>query len=373
MKISIYIANKKYKASAYYRIVQYIDDMNIDCKTNVYEFFPNWYYKISEKINLKSIRFFIKINVFFIGYILRCISIIKNMITREEEIIFIQGEVFLKRVPLGFKRLLKRYLKRGKKIIWDFDKNILESKEISPYEFNILEKTSTLITVSHEGLASLINYDFYEKIKVVKTTDKILEYVNLYEVNKERLSHYNEEIRLLWIGKSYEIETLKGIIPILDNLAKRLKYKNLILKVVSDKKLSVSTENLIIENIRFSRKSSFKEMLKSHIAIIPTEGYENLTDTMYLNLTQYIGTGLPIVLSGNNRGKEFIKNNNGYLAEKNSDFEKLILYLTEKSIWKNKSNLSRKLWEDEFNSSNIKEILEKHLSYNGNYFKLIKD
>lgn len=367
MKVSIYIANKKYKASAYYRIVQYIDDMDIDCKTNVYEFFPNWYYKINDRINLKTIKFLIKVNVFFIGYILRSISIIKNIITREDEIILIQGEIFLKRVPLGFKGLLKKYLKKGKKVIWDFDKNIIKSKEISPYEFNLLEKTSTLITISHESLASLIDYNFYEKIKIVKTTDKILEYVNLYEINKERLSYYNKEIILLWVGKGHEIEKLKKVIPILDTLAKRLKYKTLILKVVSDEKLNVNTENLIIENIKFSRKSSFKEMLKSHIAIMPIEKYEDLTNTMYLNLTQYIGTGLPIVLSNNNKGIEFIKNNNGYLAEENSDFEKLILYLTEKSIWKNKSNLSRKLWEDEFNSNNIKEILEEHLSYNGNF------
>ena len=367
MKISIYIANKKYKASAYYRIVQYIDDMDIDCKTDVYEFFPNWYYEINDKVSLKFIKCLIKISAFFLGYILRSISILKNSTTREEEIIFIQGEIFLKRVPLGFRGLLRKYLKSRKRIIWDFDKNILISKEISLYEFDILEKASTLITVSHEGLASLINHSFCEKIKVIKTSDKILEYVNLYEVNKERLSYYNEEIRLLWIGKGYEIETLKGIIPILDNLAKRLKYKNLILKVISDEKLNINTENLIVENIKPSKKSFFKEMLKSHIAIMPIPKYEDLTDTMYLNLIQYIGTGLPIVLSSNNRAVEFIKNNNGYLVENNKDFEKSILYLTEKSIWKNKSNLSRKLWEDEFNSNNIKETLEEHLSYNENF------
>ena len=36
-------------------------------------------------------------------------------------------------------------------------------------------------------------------------------------------------------------------------------------------------------------------------------------------------------------------------------------YLTEKSIWKNKSNLSRKLWEDEFDSYDIKNIVESKL------------
>ncbi|MDO4535072.1 MAG: hypothetical protein Q4B63_04585 [Clostridium perfringens] len=367
MKVSIYIANKKYKASAYYRIVQYIDDMDIDCETNVYEFFPDWYYKINKKINFKIIKSSIRIYAFFIGYILRCINIIKNTIEKEEEIILIQGEIFLKRVPLGFKGLLKRYLENGKKIIWDFDSNIIKTKEISSYEFNTLENTSSLITVSHENLKALIDNRFYRKIKVVKTTDKILEYVNLYEVNKERLSYYNEEIVLLWGGTRYEIGNLKRIIPILDNLAKRLKYKNLVLKVVSDTKLNIRAENLIIENIKFSKKSFFKEMLKSHIAIMPIEKYEWLTDTMYLNLVQYIGTGLPIVLSDNNVGLEFVKNNNGYLASSDNDFEKLILYLTEKSIWKNKSNLSRKLWEDEFNSNNIKQVLEEHLSYNENF------
>ncbi len=367
MRVSIYIVNKKFKASAYYRIVQYIDDMEIDCETNVYEFFPNWYYSINDKINFKFIIFFIRIYAFFVGYILRGINIIENILKKEEEIILIQGEIFLKRIPLGLKRLLKIYLKNGKKIIWDFDNDIIKTREICSYEFNILERTSSLIIVSHENLKSVIEDRFYEKIRIIKTTDKTLEYVNLYEVNKERLSYYNEEIMLLWIGKGCEIENLKRIIPILDNLAKRLKYKSLVLKIVSDTKLDVKVENLVIENIKFSKKSSFKEMLKSHIAIMPMKECQALTDTMYLNLAQYIGTGLPIVISYNSVGLEFIKNNNGYLASDDKDFEKLILYLTEKSIWKNKSNLSRKLWEDEFNSNDIKQILEEHLSYNGNF------
>lgn len=79
MRVSIYIVNKKFKASAYYRIVQYIDDMEIDCETNVYEFFPNWYYSINDKINFKFIIFFIRIYAFFVGYILRGINIIENI------------------------------------------------------------------------------------------------------------------------------------------------------------------------------------------------------------------------------------------------------------------------------------------------------
>ena len=358
MRISIYIANKKYKASAYYRIVQYIDDMNIDCSTYVYEFFPNWYYEICKKINSKALKILLKSCMFIVGYTLRVICIIKNILLKEDEIVFIQGEIFLRRVPLGFKGLLEKYLKKVKRIIWDFDNNILKTKEISKFEFDILKEQSGLITVSHEGLKELVDDEFNEKIKVVKTTDKILEYINLYEVNKERLSYYNEKIVLLWIGMGSECKALKNIIPNLDNLAKRLKYKKLILKVISDNSLDIKGQNITIQNIRFSKKVAFKEILKSHIAIVPIEDNDELTESVYLNLIKYIGAGLPVVLSQNNMARDFIKNNNGYMAKDDSDFEKLSLYLTEKSIWKNKSNLSRKLWEEEFNSDNIRGILE---------------
>ena len=99
-------------------------------------------------------------------------------------------------------------------------------------------------------------------------------------------------------------------------------------------------------------------MLKSHIAIVCLDDLYKLNEKIYINLIQYIGVGLPIVVSQNSIAEDFIKNNNGYLAKEESDFEKFILYLTEKSIWKNKSNLSRKLWEDEFDSYDIKNIVE---------------
>lgn len=358
-KVSVYIVNKKYKASSYYRIVQYIDDMNIECKTCVYEFFPNWYYKVIKNVKFRVFNFILTDFMLLLGYIFRSISMIRNILSKEEEIVFIQNEIFLKRIPLVFRRLLERYLKKAKKIIWDFDTDILNSKEISLYEFNILKITSSLIIIKRENLQDILEEDIRYKVKILKTTDKILEYVNVYEVNKERLSYYNNKIILLWVGENKEINNLKNIVPNLDNLAKRLKYKELILRVVCDKGLDIKTENLIIENIKSSKKEIFKEMLKAHIGIVCTENCYKLNESMYLNLIQYIGTGLPIVASYNNIIVDFVKNNNGYLAKEKEDFEKSILYLTEKSIWKNKSNLSRKLWEDEFQSYYVKEALEE--------------
>ena len=66
------------------------------------------------------------------------------------------------------------------------------------------------------------------------TSNKILEYINLYEINKERLSYYNNKIILLWIGERNELNNLKKILPNLDLLAKKLKYQKLILKVICD-------------------------------------------------------------------------------------------------------------------------------------------
>lgn len=358
MKVSIYIANKKYKASSYYRIVQYIDDMDIECKAHVYEFFPNWYYETIRNIKFKVLKLCLTWFMYFLGYTFRGISILKSIISKDEEIVFIQGEIFFKRVPLIFRRLLKKYLKKVNKIIWDFDKDILKSKEISLYEFNILKDTSNLITVSHEALVNILGDDINYKVKVLKTTDKILEYVNLYEINKERLSYYNNKIILLWIGKSNELNNLKKILPNLESLAKKLKYQELVLKVVCNKRLEDRVDYLIVENIKFTKKNVFNEMLKSHIAIVCLENLYELNEKIYINLIQYIGVGLPIVTSQNSIAEDFIKNNNGYLAKEGIDFEKSILYLTEKSIWKNKSNLSRKLWEDEFDSYGIKNILE---------------
>lgn len=348
MKISIYIANKKYKASSYYRIVQYIDDMNMECKTCVYEFFPNWYYKIIRSVKFKTLNFIFTCFMHLLGYVFRGIYMLGNILSKEDEIVFVQSEIFLKRVPLVFRGLLKRYLKRAKRIVWDFDKSILNSKEMSLYEFNILKKTNSLIIIGHDGTQDILEYDISHKGKVLRTTDKMLKCINVYEVNKERLSYYNDKIVLLWIGESKEINNLRNIVPNLETLAKKLRYKELILKVVCDKNLDMKTENLIIENIKFSKKNAFKEMLKAHIAIMCTKNCYELRESIYTNLIQYIGTGLPVVVSENNIAIDFIKNNNGYLIKKNIDFEKTILYLTEKSIWKNKSNLSRKLWEDEF-------------------------
>lgn len=163
---------------------------------------------------------------------------------------------------------------------------------------------------------------------------------------------------MIWVGTKSNIEFLKNIIPQLEVLAKQVENKIVRLKVISDIQLKTTTKYLIVENIKWNRELALKEMLNSHIGLMPLPENEITLGKCAFKAVQAIGCGLPVVVSNVGMNKEVIKKGNGILINDNSSWgEAIISIVSNFQNWEEKSLLSRELWLEDFNSEINREFL----------------
>lgn len=186
----------------------------------------------------------------------------------------------------------------------------------------------------------------------------MMENIDLNIVNKERKKSFSQEIILIWVGTKSNIEFLKNIIPQLEVLARLVENKKVRLKVISNIELRTTTKYLIVENIKWNRDLAFKEMLNSHIGLMPLTENEFTLGKCAFKAVQAIGCGLPVVVSNVGMNKEVIKKGNGVLINDNSSWDEAIISIVSNfQDWEEKSLLSRELWLQDFNSKNNRKFL----------------
>ncbi|MGG0154035.1 glycosyltransferase [Bacillus mycoides] len=356
MKTFIFVRNKKYRPSSYYRIYQYLEnDTNNDIELIEYENDRFYNKKSRSKImNLLNITF----NSLIPGYINRIYNIIKILNKKEQYNVFIQRECFPKIVgPLG-KNLLKRLISNASKVYWDFDDNIFEAKEITEFEEQLLKVYSNKIFVGNEYLQDKLNFSNKDKIIIVNTTDAMMERINLSNINHEREKTFNEQVILVWVGTKGNLKHLENIIPELEEAASKVENKRIVLRVVSDGVLNQPTKHLIIKNIKWERQVAFEEMLNAHIGLMPLIENEFTKGKCAFKAVQSIGCGLPVILSDVGMNKNVIEKRNGVLIKNDKGWPEAVIELsTNIDAWKEKSNLSRELWLEKYNAEKNKNLL----------------
>lgn len=358
MKTYLFLRNKTYRPSTYYRIYQYIEnDLNKNIELSEYE--ADQYY--TKKTRNKLLRGFIILYFgFILGYLKRIIFLLK--INKDEKYkVFVQREIFPRFVgPFG-RYLLNKVLVRAHQVYWDFDDNILDSKEITGFEKNLLYRYTTKISVGNQFLKDKIDQKYTNKVLIINTTDKMMADIDVAKINVNRLNEYSNKVVLIWVGTKINLKYLESIIPELDLAAKELKHKKIILRIVSNGKLEIKTENLIIENIEWERSVAFKEMLNAHIGLMPLKNDEITKGKCAFKAVQSIGCGLPIIVSNVGMNKEVVKEN-GYLINEKSEWTQSIINLgLNKEIWEKSSINSRELWEAKFSSQKISDSIRDML------------
>lgn len=362
MKTYIFVRNKKYRPSSYYRIYQYLDGINSGSLVlNEYEG-DNYYQLKPEKKILQLLN-----KVFsglIIGYIRRILFLVKVKLTRKEYNLFIQREIFPTAVgPLG-RLLLSSVISQAKTVYWDFDDNIFESNEITEFERGLLFKKCNKIFVGNEFLKNKIVGKVIGKIEIVNTSDKMMENFPINAINDYRCSIYDNKVILIWVGTKSNIKFLENIIPELDEAAKKLPQKEIILKVVSNTTISQLTEKLTIENISWDREKAFEEMKIAHIGLMPLTENEFTKGKCAFKAVQSIGCALPVIVSDVGMNKAVVSNENGFLIKNKKNWVEAIVKLSSnKDLWLQKSQLSRDLFVKEFNPIKIKETVFKDISF----------
>ncbi|PAL14208.1 glycosyltransferase [Peribacillus simplex] len=359
MKTYLFVRNKKYRPSTYYRIYQYIEDIDI-ANLKLCEYESDYFYEKNPKN--KVLQTLNKLYFgFILGYIKR-IVFIWNLYRENDYNVFVQREIFPRFIgPLG-KFLLKRLLVRANKVFWDFDDNIFDGREITVFETQLLCKHTTEIFAGNEYLKQRLNDKYFNKVKIINTTDKMMENVDIDKINIKRINEYDNEVVLVWVGTKGNLKFLENIILDLDEAAMHLTNKEIVLRVVSNAKIDIKTEKLIIENIIWERKSAFKEMLNAHIGLMPLEDDELTKGKCAFKAVQSIGCGLPIIVSNVGMNNEVV-NGNGYLVNEKKEWVNFIIKLSsDKEEWIEKSISSRRLWERKFNSVKISKMILEPLS-----------
>jgi len=336
-KISVYVKNKNFTPSSYYRVIQYMECLP-DEKILIREAIPDELYQNYINRNSKKIFTKIPINLFYYFYItVRIIYfLIKDVIDNPENIVI--SKALVPRYSIKPIMYLLDNLTKKVNLIWDYDDNILENRQISKKEFYMLEKNSDHIIVTSDTLKQLVDEEFRKKVLILPTTDGTLKIKNIDKIIENRKSIFESKIVIVWLATSGNLVHLKEILLEIDRFAlitKKTNKKRVILKVICDKPLLEKTENVEIENIKWSRSIVEEEFEKSHLGIMPLIENEFTKGKGGFKLIQYQLAGLPIIASDVGYNKSIYNGEVGVLVKNKEDWTDALI----------KTTCSKKVWE----------------------------
>lgn len=363
-KVIIYIKNKN-DPSSYYRVYQYF--YNIPCKIvesislKTYNSFYNKRDPSSKFIGLH--RLYMGIEALF----RTTLFILMDLCIWHSDTIIINRKLFARKFPLYGRILLNLYLK-NKNVYWDFDDNIIYDKEITLKEKKLLEYYAKKIVVTNSFLKNTLSKTIRNKVFLLPTTDKAFINYNLFKYNVQRSNIYKKQINLVWVGSKNNLNYIKSIVPILEQVAHELfvtHNKKMIFYIICNDFFDVNTKYLCIEKILWTRSRAIEYLNKAHIGIMPLIENEYTKGKGSFKAIQYIGAGIPVLLSPVGYNKSIIMHGKGgYFISNTSDWKKYILKLSSNiEFWKEQSQQAIKRWEEKFNPIHNEDFWMKCISY----------
>lgn len=357
----VVIIKSKLDASSYYRLYQYFRQIKKEEATIVlYEQIPEkvylWYY------NSKHISQWITNGIFWLVGTVRTIFWMEvDQLFFHSDILVLNRKFFARKMPVIFKNQLEKYLKK-RKLIWDFDDNIIEDQEISKLELEIVSNYAEKIVITNKYLKKKLNVCSQEKTILVPTTDMDLYPFDFMKSIEERLKTYEKGINLLWIGSRNNIKYLEICISELDQIAKTLN-KKVYLYIICNRKFEWKTETIQIKNIQWDRATAIRIMKKCHLGLMPLKEDFYTLGKAGFKIIQYFGAGIPAVASAVGYNKLIIEEGkNGYLVNQNKEWYKIEHLMKDREQWKIFAINARATYEKRFNPFMILEQWKRILS-----------
>lgn len=330
--ISIYVRHREITPSSYYRITQYLD--NINCTKKYHQLISSNFY--TKYLNRRKNSRFEDSRLNFQYYIIllfRTIYFLLTDLVVQPEIIIISRSLIPKYFPISLSFLLELVVSRSI-LIWDFDDNILENNEITHTEFSTYERHSKYIIITQNYLKRNINEKYWNKIILMPTTDGGFLDFNIQEIAKKRALSFSEQINLVWIGTSANLVNVENIIEILDSISKGImsnSNKKVFLTIVCNKEfIPIQQLNwLKINNIVWTREKAIECVLDAHIGLMPLDENNYNLGKGGFKLIQYMAASLPVIASNVGYNKEIISPGIGFLISKPDEWEIAILSIIE--------------------------------------------
>lgn len=353
-KISIYVRNSKITPSSYYRIIQYVKDLDADI--SIHDIAPEKLYVKNLKISKrKKIRYLIYSVPFYFLMLFRASYFLILDIIRKPDYIIISKLVLPQYMPCIIVKLLDKLTKKSI-LYWDYDDLIFNgtySKQVQ-----VLGGNSKKIITTSKYLKDKLQEGWKSKVILMPTTDgdlKIKSLKELDEINEIRKVTFNREIKLVWVASSSSMKYLENILETLEIAAKKLykQYtKKLILIVVCNEKVSKQFKYLEVINIEWSRNIAIQEMIGAHIGIMPLKYSDFALGKGGFKLVQYMAAGLPCIASAIGYNKEVLSESEGFIFDDSLNQDCWINSIIELSIdwekWNVYSNNSFIKWNNKF-------------------------
>jgi len=361
-KIAVYTRDGIIGSSSYYRIWQYFKKMSND-KVASRAFVPTFLTRAQYNTSPHN---FSGMFVRLAYHAFVCLGAMFYFLT---DIIFPPDCVVVLRsvTPKAFffpiSLLYSLMLSRTKRVIWDFDDDILYSKEISLKEKCLLEKKANHIIVTHSALISILSKEYAHKAICLCTTDGDFVCEDWNELISRRKQTYKKELRMLWLTSSAGFVDMKKICNILDEAAKKVKAltgKQLVLVVVCNKPLDSKFEVLSVENHIWNRDAAIDYCKTSHIGIMPLMNTKFALGKGAFKIIQYYAAGLPVIASKVGLNKEVVVNNKiGYCLDDDDNqniwIDSILAMAENEKVWESFSRKARLTWEIKYNyETNLK-------------------
>lgn len=358
--ISIYVRNSEEGPSCYYRICQFLDDLNYDKKIDI---------MINNALNKKDFRRNLDEKIRWKKKILQCFYYVKILINRSVAIcrdlsqkpdyIIVQREVFPHYLPKIIKILYIRLLKNSN-VIWDFDDDILGGREISKEEWEILLSYSNTIIATSDYLLNQVKRSQAVKI-ALPTTDGFFSNYDFNSCMKQREDDYDRIIRIVWVGTASNLSNIVKIIPDLDKTSLRLKgIKQVELDIISNidhPSFYNYYENLMVNYKRWTREDAQTAIISSHIGLMPLPDTVNSKGKGGFKLIQYMSSGVPVIASAIGMNCDIVSSDVGILVGNENQWAESIYYLcNNKSLWKEYSINAKRRYEERFSYNSSLDI-----------------
>ena len=293
--------------------------------------------------------------------IIAVIRLSKELLFRKYDIVFVQREAFM----LGISFFEKQFSKRSK-LIFDFDDTIwmtqtgeVKSKNRSLYFLKNPLKTRNIIASAQLVFAGnnfLANYarQFNSNVAVIPTTIDTKEYLIVVKPDKEKIC----------IGWSGSFSTIIHFEYVLDALKMvKEKYRNKVyFKVIGDG--SYECTELSLKGISWNKETELDDLSEIDIGIMPLPDDEWTRGKCGLKGLQYMGLGIPCIMSPVGVNKEIISDGeNGFIAKSSLDWVNKISSLIEDHQLRIDMGLKgRKTVEENYSVAVTKESYLKHFN-----------
>lgn len=246
-------------------------------------------------------------------------------------------------------------LRRASKVIWDYDDDILQNREIGRAEFRLLEACSDQIVLPHRGLACLLAEDARRKVTTLPTTDGDFRRMDIRLVRADRRRTFGQELRLVWVGSSAGLHDLESVADALDQAAEEVARqfgKRVRLEVVCNSPLKHDFQRLTLVNSEWSRERACEAVLSAHVGLMPLLDGPFARGKAGFKVVQYMAAGLPAIASAVGFNTEVVRHGvTGYLIQPRDQVEwknVLVDLAADEERWRSLGEAASERWLTEF-------------------------